>query len=370
MDFVGTLLLAAALAAPAALPAQTTGHQPVQTNEPAGSLPNEPMALLRLASEVNGLRGNEEKAWHVRLQWHVAEYNTRPASQGFFEEWWVSPHRDKIVWSGPGFQQTLYRTDKGLFVVGSASPAPADILDLVDDAIRVPLPAETGSALQPTQIVRNGVTMHCVSRGPDLALSPESGRLASAYQACFAGSPPAMRLEQGIGVEALFASPERFQDRWLARSVRFIEEPGPEVDLSFDQIAVLSPDARVDFTPPPGAAQLPGRMQVATNVLREYRIPGGLPPSYPRAARRLRIQGTVQIALVVRKDGLVASVRAVSGPVALRHAAEVAAAEWRFHPFFDHGKPVEVEGDMPVTFSLPAGAGVHTPRPAARHAAP
>lgn len=351
-----TLLLAALFPCSAALFAQGSQTQ----------LPKSPQALLQLATESNGLHGSGEAPWHARISWRIMADKTRVLQHGTYEEWWAGPQKYTIVWSGSGiqdtasgpqpssagFRQTRYGTPAGLFFTGSADP-PTRILDLVDDAIRLPLPPETGSELSASQIVSNGATLHCVSRAPDLALAPQSGRLASAYEACFEGDPPAVRLEQGIGMEVLLDSPIRFQQRWLARSVRFLQQPGLEIDLTFDQIEPLAHIVEAQFTPPPGATLIPPPVHLAPGVLAAYRIPGGLPPGYPAEARKQRIQGTVMVAVVVRKDGLVASVRAVSGPQELREAAMVAVAEWRFHPWLEHGQPVEAEGEVPVQFTLP-----------------
>ncbi len=344
-------------------PAQSPSATAVK---PRAALPANPLALLQIASEINGLHADRDTPWHARIRWQILAAPTRILSEGTYEEWWDSPRRYRIIWAGSdmretfsgyeqshtGFQQTLYRTPQGLAFTGSAH-VPTRILDLVDDAIRLPLPSEAGSPLAASQTTSNGVSLRCVSRGPDLALAPQSGRLASAYEACFSGNPPVLRLEQGIGIEALFDSPVQFEGRWLARKIRFLQEPGSEIDLTLEQIESLGSVAEAEFTPPPGAAPVPVSVHLPVSVLQARRIPGGLPPSYPPDARRLGIQGTVLVAVVVRRDGLVASVHAVSGPPALQHAAMVAVAGWRFHPYLQHGQPVEVEGEVSVTFTLP-----------------
>lgn len=320
-----------------------------QTPTPADP-PQNPVALLEAAARVNGLHGSGLKPWHLRAHWQLLEGH-RVTDQGSFEEWWVNQKEYKITWSGKGFEQTRYMTDHGLVFTGSASP-PGEVPALIEDALQVPLPAPSPADLEPSQITQEGATLHCASRGPDLALAPQSGRLASAYEACFSGNPPALRLEQGIGIEGLFNSVAAFQGRQVARQASLIRQPGPEVDLTVDALELLRPVNEASFRPPPEAAPLEVRVRVPPDVLQRYRIPGGLPPSYPAAAKQQHIEGTVVVAVVIREDGTVGSVRAVRGPEALRDAALAAVASWRYHPYIVNGKPVEAESRVTVTFTL------------------
>lgn len=362
---LAALSLVAASIFPPALPAQNA--LPTATAAKAEP-PINPAILLQRAMQANGLPAVNAKPWHVALHWRFLAPNNRVLSEGTYEEWWVNATKFKIAWSGsgwaqdpeaglgprPGFQQTRFMTDQGQAVIGTGNP-PEKILDLVDDALHLPLPAPAPANLAGSKIVHGDLAMQCVSRGPDLALAPQSGRLTSAYEACFAGDPPALRLEQGIGIEALLDDPERFQGRWIAHTVRLLQEPGPEIDLDFDDLSALSPVVEADFIPPRGATIIPPKVHLSASELQPYRIPGGLPPSYPAQAKAQHIEGTVMVAVVIRRDGIVASVRALSGPPALQDAALAAAGSWRYHPYRVNGQPVEVESEVPVTFSLSAG---------------
>lgn len=321
-----------------------------QSARPAEPTQN-PGALLEKAERADGLHGEGLMPWHVRAHWQLKESGTQPTDEGTFEEWWVNERRYKIVWRGKHFEQTRYGTGAGVVFTGSASP-PGEVPALIEDALDQPLPALSGGALAPSRIEQNGQTLECASRGPDLALAPQSGRLASAYEACFSGNPPALRLEQGIGIEGLFDSIETFDGRQVARQAKLIREPGAEVDLNIDSLQLLGRIEKADFTPPAGATPMEVRVKLRADELERYRIPGGLPPSYPAAAKQQHVEGTVLVALVVREDGTVGGVRAIRGPEPLRDAAEAAVASWRFHPYLIKGKPAEVESVVAVPFRL------------------
>lgn len=63
-------------------------------------------------------------------------------------------------------------------------------------------------------------------------------------------------------------------------------------------------------------------------------------PQYPAAAAAARVHGEVTVHAVVDPDGKVIYARAVSGPPALRDAAEAAVQKWRYSPLLDNGKPI------------------------------
>ena len=76
------------------------------------------------------------------------------------------------------------------------------------------------------------------------------------------------------------------------------------------------------------------------------------PPAYPEAARRTRTSGTVAVEVVVDVSGKVISAKAVSGPVLLQQAAEMAARLARFTPTLISGQPTRVAGVINYNFSL------------------
>lgn len=76
-------------------------------------------------------------------------------------------------------------------------------------------------------------------------------------------------------------------------------------------------------------------------------------PRYPETAKRLHVFGTVDVEVIIDTNGKVISVRAASGPLALREAATQAAAQARFSPTILSGQPVKVAGVITYKFVLP-----------------
>jgi TonB family protein len=76
-------------------------------------------------------------------------------------------------------------------------------------------------------------------------------------------------------------------------------------------------------------------------------------PSYPSTAAQAQVQGEVMVRAVVDRDGNVIDARVVSGPELLRDVSLEAVQHWRFRPYMQGGKPVEVATTAVLDFELP-----------------
>jgi periplasmic protein TonB len=74
-------------------------------------------------------------------------------------------------------------------------------------------------------------------------------------------------------------------------------------------------------------------------------------PIYPELARRMKVTGTVHVAIVVDTTGKVISAKAVDGATVLRGSAELAVKQWRFKPATMNGMPVTGSGTVSVVFN-------------------
>jgi TonB family protein len=73
-------------------------------------------------------------------------------------------------------------------------------------------------------------------------------------------------------------------------------------------------------------------------------------PVYPEDAKHQGVGGTVNLHVVVGRDGTVQKVEAISGPAMLRKAAADAVRQWRYAKTLLDGQPVETEQDVVVNF--------------------
>ena len=105
----------------------------------------------------------------------------------------------------------------------------------------------------------------------------------------------------------------------------------------------------VDNAPPPPPAA--PRAPVSRGVLNgsALSLP---PPVYPDNARRARVEGAVEVEVIIDENGKVVSAKVISGPSALRDSAVLAAQRARFTPTKLSGQPVRVTGKIIYNFKL------------------
>jgi TonB family protein len=73
-------------------------------------------------------------------------------------------------------------------------------------------------------------------------------------------------------------------------------------------------------------------------------------PVYPPEARSAKVEGEVQMHLIVDSKGRIKKISVISGDSRLIKAAEDCVRQWRFRPVVIDGKPVESEIDVGVGF--------------------
>jgi protein TonB len=103
---------------------------------------------------------------------------------------------------------------------------------------------------------------------------------------------------------------------------------------------------------PASSTTPPMRISLAQNVQSESFCGGPIAPLYPPLARQTRVQGTVVLHVIVATDGTLREIQAVSGHPLLIQAAIDDVKQWRYKPTLRNGKPVEVETQVNVIFSL------------------
>ena len=92
----------------------------------------------------------------------------------------------------------------------------------------------------------------------------------------------------------------------------------------------------------------------APPVLQKLKVVDMQPPVYPPKCRRLGIEGTVRVRVLVGEDGRVvqAIVARTSGDEMLDEAALESIEEWRFEPARRDGVKVRAWASVPIAFKL------------------
>ena len=76
-----------------------------------------------------------------------------------------------------------------------------------------------------------------------------------------------------------------------------------------------------------------------------------VPPTYPSVARQLNIEGGVELEATINEDGAVDQVSIISGNPVLTKPSVEALKKWKFKPFTENGKAVQVIATFHFTFS-------------------
>lgn len=97
--------------------------------------------------------------------------------------------------------------------------------------------------------------------------------------------------------------------------------------------------------------QVAGPITVQAGVMAGQRLSGPL-PRYPKQAKKAGLEGTVVLDAVIGRNGDLIYLTVRSGPMELRKSALDAVSEWKYRPYLEYGRPVTVETEIDVVYSL------------------
>jgi len=78
-----------------------------------------------------------------------------------------------------------------------------------------------------------------------------------------------------------------------------------------------------------------------------------VPPAYPQQALQMKIQGLVEIAATISKEGNITHLKILSGDPILGRAAVDAVKQWKYKPYYLDSQPVDIQTQITVVFKLP-----------------
>jgi protein TonB len=88
------------------------------------------------------------------------------------------------------------------------------------------------------------------------------------------------------------------------------------------------------------------------SVLEQGVVISRVQPLYPQIAVINRLQGTVHLNALITAGGNLEELHVLSGQPVLAQAAVDAVRRWKFRPYVLNGKPIEVQTEVIVKFSL------------------
>jgi TonB family protein len=131
--------------------------------------------------------------------------------------------------------------------------------------------------------------------------------------------------------------------------------PAPEPVNTSAAAEVVSDSAPATTVSVSGVSKVSDtRMRLSEEALKDY-IFSKSPMVYPQLAKQMNVQGSVVMQVVITMEGKVKEVKVISGAPQLQGTAVDSVRNWRFLPYLDNGRPMEVESQVSVAFRLGGG---------------
>ena len=102
---------------------------------------------------------------------------------------------------------------------------------------------------------------------------------------------------------------------------------------------------------PSPTGQVSGRVNISAGVATGMLIQRTA-TAYPPVAKAARISGTVVLQATISKSGEIEDLHVISGPAILQQSAMEAVKSWRYRPYVQDGRAVEVETTVNVASTL------------------
>jgi hypothetical protein len=306
--------------------------------------PGSPKAILQLLVEENGVDFNSATPWHIRFAYNQFDDDGNNIRSGAFEEYYVSPRKYKVSFTG-AFTQTDIATDSGLLRSGNLEWMGPIEFQAQNEVLHPVRPSERWSDTKldlaewpladkklPCVIVRRKDWIIADSSSPKYCYDPGSSRV---------------RYTRGKGFDqTLYNNLVQFQGRYVAKDITVLKGGKSSIKIHIDALESFTPTDAI-FIPSAGSALIDGRVSISSTISDEYVIKQGEQPHG---------KGQVDVHFVVGKDGHVVEADALDGPEALHKEALESMRKYIFRPFFVRDLPVEFESTRVIQFfSVPEG---------------
>jgi hypothetical protein len=290
-------------------------------------------ASLSRESAQNGLQSTDLQPWHIVVSYDQFDEDGDNIHSGVYEEFWAGPKKYRRIYKSDNLNQTDYATDRGLFRRGDQQWPDRAELQVRSEVVDPFYYAATLEGFRARRVERTfgGHVLQCLFMENLRAVSDPA-------QYCFEPDDSVLRYSRGLGwYQTVYNQIVSFQGRNVARNVEVTDGGKPYLKLSVETIELISRVDEADFAPPVDAA---GPLGDRVSGVLPVRIKNSF-PQWPESLRGQRL--SVEVAIVIGKDGHVVSAHAVGGPPEAQKACEDAARKTVFQPYLVLDKPVEVE---------------------------
>jgi TonB family protein len=283
----------------------------------------------------------------LKADYKVLDEQGNAKDQGTYEEFWVSPTKYKITFTGTAFMLTEYGTEKGILVSGPQKDTlPYHFVQIRRQFVD---PIMSPDSIQRTnfdvkQREMSSIKFDCLS-----PITSEGIHFGTTL--CLDAGKSSLRAgitQQGEAV--VHNSIVKFQERYLAEELQFVQQSKPVLTAHIDSIELLRTIDEALFLPPADATPKHIRINIDGRAM-EGMLVKKVVPEYPLIANETRIAGTVVLQATIDRNGRIANLYVLSGPAMLQQAALDAVKQWVYRPYVLNDEPVEVRTTINVIFT-------------------
>jgi TonB family protein len=331
-------------------------------------LPKDPREVFAMAAPFYDFSSPELKPWHLKATYQLYDEKGKPAEQGTYEYWWVSPKVTRSTWTRAGATHTDWHTADGKHAYQATGERLKFFEYKLQSALFSPLP-DPGD-LDPAKIRLDreplgpkGEKLSCIMVIP---LMPQHGRIQTVPLGlfptyCFDPQLPALRASSSFGSTTTeFNNIVKAQNRYLSREILILEGKRKILSATVDLVTWLDP-ADPALKPATEVA-VSDVKKVNVADVKKVNIAAGIAvgsllkkeiPVYPQDAKDAHASGTVVLRATIGLDGSIHDLHVVSAPWPSLAASSLwAVSHWEYKPYLLNGEPVEVETTVNVIFEL------------------
>jgi hypothetical protein len=342
----GPYMILALVASILLFPAQAAAAPPAPTAPPDVTTPDDPRKRITLAEKVNGLHGLDIP-WHLKATYEVFTTDGTTGDAGTYEEWRVNEKQYRVALHSPTLSVEEYGTPQGFFRVGQQD-WPREPLSSITSMIAGPtfphisevttfenFQQSFGAKQVPCTAIKKPAFQTSLKDSPSFCFSPSNAVLLHASSSHAAS-------------QTVFEHIRSLRGHYLAYDMKVYLDKKPWLKIHVETLEGLSHAGLSALTLPAGATPVTRRIRLTE--LAPDRLITKVDPNYPLNSRFDRLQGTVVLNALIDKEGHVAWVRPLAGPLRLQQPSMDAVKQWVYKPYILDGQPVEVETEINLVF--------------------
>ena len=269
---------------------------------------------MRLAAKSNGLTGDGVQPWHVKATYQLLDDQGNVKDQGTYEEFWAGPAKYKRTFTGKAFSRTDYVTKNGVLVSGDQDSQYTQAYE-IRSGFFSPMPS-------PESIEKNSyVLQQRESGGVKLDCLNFKDALGNPFGPtwCLSAGKPILRFSAPFqGRQILYNRILRFEGRFIAGDLEFIQQGKTTLTAHIDTIETLDPIDEAIFLPPADAApQKPRKITISGGVAAGNTHQEGELPNIHPSHRPLTSREPLLCRPGISKEGRIVDLHVVGGPAML-----------------------------------------------------